>query len=747
MPIIAHVGRKNWKIRLLLAVIYLVLAVLGVTMAYPFLITLTSSVSTAMDYHRFAPLPRSLWSREDRFVRGLVPYFPETMRNAPEQFGLLFAGVPDTWTTWQAIGKDRAGITTFAHSYLALQQDPARWARVQRMAGDYAAFAREYPLEDSICSVNEQDVATFLRWQYEGQVPGHPAAGEREQQALAKLSNAWGITYDSFYRIRPSREMSLPWDQPNFWPPVDTQMKDFVDLRRAYRDHLFITGAVKAKWYRLLTGETARRVLDIPGKGAISLQAFNTALGASYPSFRAVPYPVTARDPKALQLLWDNYAGAIIPVSETRPFPLKTAWLHYLGAPDQREKLKLPAGGNLSITEYNQVFGTHYATIRETPFPVPPSAPAPLREYWVSFVQTQYPMRLIAIRPSPALTTSYRAFVRHRFLGNLQQCNSILGTRYAAWNQIVLTATMPFQSEQQSNLWMEFVSQLPCEDKILQCAEISYQRYLLAKYGSLAEINRQYGWSLTQLEQAQMPYDMAYLVSFVSNEGEFYLDSLGCNYRFVTDYLVRRGPAVANTVILIILTLLTALTINPLAAYALSRFRMKQMPAIILFMLATMAFPAAVTMIPGFILMRDLHLLNTYWALILPGVANGMGIFLLKGFFDSLPPELYEAASLDGAKEWQIFLRITLPLSKPILAVIALSSFMAAYNSWEWALVVCQNPKMWTLAVWLYQFNSTWGTQPWSVMASFVLASLPVFLMFLLCQNIILRGIILPQMK
>ena len=244
-----------------------------------------------------------------------------------------------------------------------------------------------------------------------------------------------------------------------------------------------------------------------------------------------------------------------------------------------------------------------------------------------------------------------------------------------------------------------------------------------------------------------MPFDLACLVTFKENERPLFLSSLGANYRFVIDYLLLRGRAVLNTVVLVLLTLLAALTINPLAAYALSRFQMKQTPAIILFMLATMAFPAAVSIIPGYLLMRDLHILNSYWALVLPGIANGMSIFLLKGFFDSLPPELYEAATLDGAKEWQVFLRITLPLSKPILAVIALNSFIGAYNSWEWALVVCQNPKMWTMAVWLYQFNATWGTQPWAVMASFVIVSLPVFLMFILCQNIILRGIILLQMK
>ena len=124
-----------------------------------------------------------------------------------------------------------------------------------------------------------------------------------------------------------------------------------------------------------------------------------------------------------------------------------------------------------------------------------------------------------------------------------------------------------------------------------------------------------------------------------------------------------------------------------------------------------------------------------------------MAIFILKGFFDSLPKELYEAATIDGAKERQIFLRVTMPMMKPILAINALSAFIFAYTSWEWALIVCQDQNMWTLSVWLYQANIWWGGQPWIVMAGFVVASIPTLVVFLFCQKIILRGIIIPSMK
>jgi multiple sugar transport system permease protein len=438
-----------------------------------------------------------------------------------------------------------------------------------------------------------------------------------------------------------------------------------------------------------------------------------------------------------------------MPASKTRPFPMKVLWVNHLNSSSARKLLGMASGsGRLTVDEYNAALGTQYRSLREIPFPIPDTAPAKLRACWNEFVQKQYPSRLIEVRLTPALHARYRAFVQERFHGNLQRCNDISGTDYAAWDAVRYSATQP-AVQTQAGLWLEFLRQLPASARIPHSAEQAYQHFLLEKYGSVQAVNEAYGWQLAAIEQAQMPFDMAYLVTYHQHQGVMFLDGLLKNYRFVVDYLILRGRALGNTLIFIALTLIAALTVNPLAAYALSRFQMRQTPAIILFMLATMAFPAAVTMIPGYLLMRDLHLLNTYAALVLPSVANGMSIFLLKGFFDSLPPELYEAAALDGAQEWQMFLRITLPLSKPILAVIALNSFLFAYNSWEWALVVCQKQEMWTLAVWLYQFTTQMQAmnRPETVMAAFIVASLPVFLVFTLCQNIILRGIILPQMK
>jgi len=753
MPIIDETGRRSWRIRLLLVLMYMTLAILGVTMAYPFLITLTSSTTNALDYNRFAAVPRGTFSREERFTRGIVTFFPESLRQGMEQFTLLFEDAPGTWATWKAVGDDRAGLQRFAARYLAQTQDAKHWERITRIVADYDAFARQYRLDDSICVYNTRHIAPFFRVLYLDRARKdlqrqQIRRGRPEQRALELLTQRWGVPVATYYQIDPAQEYQVPLDQPNYWPTADARAEDFSQMREAYLYREFVPRGVRARWFEIARGSEARAVLGLGGQGSLSLSEFNRAANTDYRSWRQLPYPVTASEPAAVQRVWGLYTGTVTPACETRPYPLKTAWLRYLGTAETRSTLQLPAGGYLTIDEYNKAFGMHYTSLREVPFPVPAVAPPLMHTVWATFVQTQYPKRLIEIRVTPAITGQYQAFVKARFRDNLNNCNRILGTQFRTWQDLTFPAEMPQQNELQSKLWMEYLDKLPVEAKRLHSAEDAYQRYLLARYGSLEKVNNRYNWSLTEIEQAEMPFDLAYLVTFARNEWPLYLNSMTENYRFVLEYLFYRGSAVFNTVVLIILTVLAALTINPLAAYALSRFRMRQMPAVILFLLATMAFPAAVSMIPGFLLMRDLHLLNTYAALILPGIANGMSIFLLKGFFDSLPPELYEAASLDGAKEWQMFLRITIPLSKPILAVIALSSFMAAYNSWEWAIIVCQKQSMWTLAVWLYQFNTLFAsTQPWAVMASFVIASLPVFLVFLFCQNIILRGIILPQMK
>jgi len=217
------------------------------------------------------------------------------------------------------------------------------------------------------------------------------------------------------------------------------------------------------------------------------------------------------------------------------------------------------------------------------------------------------------------------------------------------------------------------------------------------------------------------------------------------NYLNVFDELLLQGRTLLNTVIYCTLAVVLALLVNPLAAYAMSRFKLPGAYRVLLILLATIAFPPMVTLIPQFILLRKLDLLNSFTALVLPLVANGYMIFLLKGFFDTLPQELYESARIDGAGEVRMFFQFTMALSKPILAVLALSTFTAAYTAFLYPLLVAPDSDMWILSVWLFQFQQR-ADSP-AVYAAVLIASLPTLAMFLLAQRTIIRGIPVPTEK
>lgn len=429
--------------------------------------------------------------------------------------------------------------------------------------------------------------------------------------------------------------------------------------------------------------------------------------------------------------------GRPAPAGYLRPAALRFLWEEFAG---------------------RQLKNTKREFLKALPFPLPPVdqraglEPAVVAA-WDKFLFAGFPLRHIEIHVDPARNRAFRAFLEQRFRSP-EYLNKVMGGPSQGWQpltsfaEIALTPTVP--EGPSAKVWMDFLKEaVPLAEWTIRdtLPEQAFQRFALRKHGDLAGINQAYGLKLTAVEQLGLPFGEALLVTFANHEGGFVRDRLTANYATVIDYLFHRGRAVRNTLLLVFLAIGVALTVNPLAGYALSRFRLRQSEKVLIFCLATMAFPAAVAAIPGFLLLRDLGFLNTFAALVLPGAANGMTIFLLKGFFDSLPKELYEAASIDGAPEWMVFWQISIPLVKPILALSMLNAFIAAYNGWEWAIIVCQDRKMWTIAVWTYQFSQTMGGSPWLVMSCFIVNSIPVLLIFLFCQKIILRGIILPQMK
>jgi multiple sugar transport system permease protein len=294
--------------------------------------------------------------------------------------------------------------------------------------------------------------------------------------------------------------------------------------------------------------------------------------------------------------------------------------------------------------------------------------------------------------------------------------------------------------------WQAFIQGGDALDHVeIDSFEFRYRDFLRDRYGSLDALNRAHGEQYGSFEAVPLRLEQYDAWLLRSRRGEVVWEFLSRNYLHALDYLLLRGRAFWVTLVYCVLNVLGHLIVNPLAAYTLSRYRLRQAHWVLLFCLVTMAFPAEVGSIPRFLLIREMGLLNTLGALILPGLAHGFSIFNLKGFFDGLPKELYEAAVIEGAPERWMFWNVTLSLTKPILAVTAFGSFLSAYGAFMFALMICPDKRMWTISVWLYQFQQ--GVTEPVAFAALALASVPVLAAFLLAQKFIIQGIVLPVEK
>jgi multiple sugar transport system permease protein len=188
------------------------------------------------------------------------------------------------------------------------------------------------------------------------------------------------------------------------------------------------------------------------------------------------------------------------------------------------------------------------------------------------------------------------------------------------------------------------------------------------------------------------------------------------------------------------ITIIT-LAISTLAAYALSRIDFKGRKVMMTIIVASLIVPPPVLIIPLFYQMVSFHMIDTYWGIILPQVIAPAMVFVLKKFFDQIPRELEDAALVDGAGRIRIFWQVVLPLSRPILAAVAIFVFIGAWNNFLWPFIVTNESSMLTLPVGLQTIKSAYGIQYAQNMASALLAALPLIVVFLFFQRQIIKGI------
>ncbi len=202
------------------------------------------------------------------------------------------------------------------------------------------------------------------------------------------------------------------------------------------------------------------------------------------------------------------------------------------------------------------------------------------------------------------------------------------------------------------------------------------------------------------------------------------------------------GLYLRNTLFLCGANVLGALASSALVAYGFARMRFRGRDTLFMLMIATMALPGQVTMIPVFALFRFLGWYGTFLPLIVPAFCgNAFYVFLLRQFFRTLPSDLTEAGRIDGASEWRIFWQLMLPLAKPALATCALFQFLATWNDFFGPLIYINDPSRYTLAYGLQQFMSSYGGEWAQLMAGATIFTLPVILLFFLAQRTFIQGI------
>ena len=193
-------------------------------------------------------------------------------------------------------------------------------------------------------------------------------------------------------------------------------------------------------------------------------------------------------------------------------------------------------------------------------------------------------------------------------------------------------------------------------------------------------------------------------------------------------------------------TVLQVLT-SAMAAYAFSRIQWRGRDSVFLLYLATMMIPAVVTMIPNYQIMVYLGFRNTYHGLIVPEAFSAFGTFLLRQFMLSIPPSLDEAARIDGASHWQIFWQVTMPLARPGLIALGIFTFLGAYRSFFWPLIMLNDAQFYPMQVGMLALDTTYGRQTELIMAATVMNVIPLILIFVVFQRFLVKGIQLGGVK
>ena len=207
------------------------------------------------------------------------------------------------------------------------------------------------------------------------------------------------------------------------------------------------------------------------------------------------------------------------------------------------------------------------------------------------------------------------------------------------------------------------------------------------------------------------------------------------------------GRYFLNSVIVAVTATVVSLLINSMAGYAFAKLRFRGRDRLFRFLTLGLVIPVQVSMLPLFLIMREMGLVNTYWGVIIPSLASIFGIFLIRQYAISIPDDLIDAARIDGAGEFRIYWSVVLPVIRPILATMAIWTFLSTWNDFMWPLIVLSDDQMFTLPVALANLSGERVQDTELMMAGSVLTVLPVLLVFLFLQRYYVEGITAGSVK
>jgi multiple sugar transport system permease protein len=219
---------------------------------------------------------------------------------------------------------------------------------------------------------------------------------------------------------------------------------------------------------------------------------------------------------------------------------------------------------------------------------------------------------------------------------------------------------------------------------------------------------------------------------------------------FSSSRTARIGRAFVNSLVVSLGTVILVVGTSALAAYPLARMRFPGKTLVFSVIVGSLMIPNAVVLVPQYVLVQRLGWLSTYQGLIVPeaAVTFAFGVFLLRQFFLTIPHELEDAALIDGANAWQVFSRIVVPLSQPVLAALAIFAFRSAWNDFLWPLIAVNKAEMFPLPVALALLRGAYSSESYGpIMAGAALSALPLLIVFLIANRRIVEGVRLSGLK